>query len=382
MLQAQAPYPASNRYIYGSSVQMWDINNVAPSTSTEFTSMNARYSFRFRSQHTGSLTGVRVYVMGTGYTHYGAGNGGTWRVTLRHDSTSNHTPAQLYMTSTDEVLWDYRSGGTTHFPLFTFDSPASIDSGTVYHVVFENIDADQATNWSSLNTMFTYPGLSPIQPFAVDADWTLLSSSTAPYTSWSVWTSNTPMMGYYFADGDIAGMGYYESQVNSPYTISGNNKIREHFTVTGRDRIVTAANFWMKRVSGTDALTMRLEQGDETLIEQGTIAAASIPTTVGGTQGGVWVNLTFASSHTLAVGQTYNLTLSTASGSSYSAYTISDGTSLYGNGVCFSDGAAQVTGDGSTWPTMAYSPEFMFYFNVVTGSDAGSTKPYSPFRKL
>jgi hypothetical protein len=366
---AQDPYPASNTNVYGCAVQAYDLNNIIPSTGSASTSMSGRIAFRFKAQHTGSLTGIRVYVMGTGYAGYGNGNGGTWRVTLRQDVAANHTPDQTYIAVTDEALWDYREGGTTHFPLFTFNSPASVESGTVYHIVFENIDPDQANNYSSLNTLFMFPSLSPQQPFASDADWSTLVSSDAPYTTWKEATTNTPIMAYYYSDGYSTGMGYFQVSRETPQSISGNSKMRETFTVTGRDRVVSSASVWMKRTSGTDDLNIRLEKTDGTLLEQGTIPASSIPTTTNTYQANCsWVTFAFTSSHTLTVGQSYNLTLSTASGSEYSAYIISDGTSIFGSTTCFSDGSAQITADGNNWSNLWRGDDLSFYFSISDGS--------------
>ena len=368
---AQTPYPTSNTSVYGSAVQAYDLNNIIPSTGSVSTSMFGKVAFRFKAQHTGSLSGIRVYIMGTGYTGYGAGNGGTWRVTLRHDSTANHTPAQTYMRYVVQSMATYGNGGTTHFPLFTFDSPASVDSGTVYHIVFENIDADQANNYSSVNTFLMFPALSPQQPFAADADWSSLVSSDAPYTTWKNAATNTPIMSYYYSDGYSTGMGYLQTCRETPHSISGNAKLRETFTVTGKNRIVSSASVWLKHVSGTDALTLRLEKTDGTLLEQGTIAAASIPTTTNTLQADCsWATLIFKSNQTLIVGQSYNLVFSTASGSSYSTYLISDGSSIFGPTTCFSDGRAQITADGNTWSDLWSGDDLSFYFKSAKNMDA------------
>jgi hypothetical protein len=368
---AQAPYPASNPLVYGSSVNAYDLNNMIPSTGTASTSMFPKIAYRFKAEHTGSLTGIRVYVMSAD-VGYGAGNYGTWFVTLRNDSTASHTPAQLYIASMTHSMHDYAGGDLSKvFPMLTFDSPVSVDSGVVYHVVFENIEANQVDNYSSLNTFLMYPPLSPQQPFAADVDWSSLVSSTLPYTTWSVAATNTPIMSYYYADGYYGGMGYFQTARESLHYISGNAKVREIFTVTTKNRVISDINFWIKRESGTDALTMRLEQGDGTLIEQGTIPAASIPTTTYTVQANCsWVNFTFSSSHTLAVGQTYHIVLSTASGSNYSAYSISDGTSVFGSKACFSDGYSQVTSDGTTWTDNDpdYKSDWQFYFNVASSA--------------
>jgi hypothetical protein len=333
--------------------------------------MFGRVAFRFKAQHTGSLTGIRMYIMGTGYTGYGAGNGGTWRVTLRHDSTANHTPAQTYMTFVEQSLANYGNGGTTHFPLFTFNAPASVDSGTVYHIVYENIDPDQNNNWSSVNTFLMYPVLAPQQPFAANTDWSSIVSSVAPYTAWSEAATNTPIMGYYYTDGYSAGMGYFGAASEAPQPISGTSVMRESFTVTGNNRVVSSVSVWMKRVSGAGDLKIRLEKSDGSLLVQGTVSATSIPTSTNQYQANCsWVTLTFTVNQTLTVGQSYNLVLSTASGTSYSAYVISDGTSIFGPTTCFSDGRAQITSDGTNWSNVYGGDDLSFYFNNTLNTGA------------
>jgi hypothetical protein len=356
-------YPASNPNVYGSATQSYDLNNMIVSTANTNTSFFGRVAFRFRSQHTGSLTGIRIYCMGTGNTGYGAGNGSVWRVTLRKDSTSNHTPAQTYITSVDQSMTNFGSVGKVVFPLLNFNTPAKVDSGVLYHVVFENRDPDQVNNYSSVNTYLTYPPLSPMQPFASDLDWCALVSTVSPFIVWSPAMANTPIMGYYYSDGYIAGFGYSDVARQSLHYISGNSKIRETFTVTGKNRVVSSVSFWMKRESGTDALVFRLEQANGTLIDQGTVAAVSIPVTTNNVQANCsWVTYTFKANQTLSLGQSYNIILSTASSSNYSLYSIGDATSVFGLGVCFSDGKAQITSDGSSWSDLWNGDDLQFYF--------------------
>jgi hypothetical protein len=132
----------------------------------------------------------------------------------------------------------------------------------------------------------------------------------------------------------------------------------------------------MNRLSGTDALTIRLEQANGTIIEQGTVAAASIPTTTNTYQGNdSWVTLTFTSNHTLTVGQSYNLVLSTASASNYSTVVISDATSVFGPTTGFSDGHAQTTTNGSSWSNVYGDDDWMFYFSVTSSRKLKGSVP-------
>ena len=165
----QTPYSSYALTKYGSAIN-------ALALTPYHMQDNEMVSFRFRSLHTGSLTGIRVYIMGRTYgnTGYGAGNGGTWQISLRGDSTASHTPKVGWLASmTRNHIADSVGSAQTPFPLLSFGSSYAIDSNTVYHVVFQNTDASPATNYTALNclTMWPQSGLSPFQPFSSDADW-------------------------------------------------------------------------------------------------------------------------------------------------------------------------------------------------------------------
>ena len=358
----QDPYPAYTPSIYGSAINALDLTNERVT--------DRKVSFNFRALHTGSISSIRVYAMGV-QAGYGAGNGGVWKVTLRNDdNTSNHWPVQSNLTSMTHSLHSYALyDPNEEFPLLTFDSPASITAGTLYHIVFENIEPDPINNFVSLNTITMWPHdhLVPFQPFAADSDWGILASES-PYTTWSDsggFPGHTPIMEYYYTDNYSTGMGYMEFESGSPNNISGISGTGETFTVTGKDRNVTGVKIWLRKISGSGDLTIRLEQTDGTLIEQGSVSAGSISTDYS------WINLSFQSVHNLTVGQGYNFKLSAPSGTIYDTYMVEDGSCCdaywgFTPNVGFSDGYA-IINNGSGWTgyddNRTYA-DLQFYFTT------------------
>ena len=85
----------------------------------------------------------------------------------------------------------------------------------------------------------------------------------------------------------------------------------------------------------------------------------------GGDNGGsVWVTVTFATPHNLASGTAYNLRLTTASGTTYTAAPIREGTDQGLQSYAFRDGSGQGSSNGTSWADLyAYSPvDLQFYF--------------------
>ena len=367
---SMTPFPSMNTKVYGDPFAGWGVTDVIPAeASTSNPNMRGKVTMRFRNKHTGKISGIMCYVMGTGYDGYGKGNGGTWKITLRTDDGTNHWPTQTILGTVNFPLAQYGKGGLTVFPKINFTSAVGVDSGALYHVVIENIDSDPSNNYSGLNTLTQYPpNPSPQQPACSDLDWFLLFSRT-PYTTWVAdsWQL-TPILGLYYTDGYATGQGYINGYISSPapVIVSGNTKIAEIFTVTSYNRIATTVNLWLNRISGSDVLIVRLEKADGTLMEQGAIAASAISSTVysDNYRFGDWAKYTFQNAQTLVVGQTYRISFSTASTTKYNVYTLQDGKGYFGNGMTFTDGNAQMTTDGKTWTDIPKDAEVQIYFDV------------------
>jgi len=220
-------------------------------------------------------------------------------------------------------------------------------SGQLYHVVFSNTDSSPGSNYVSVNGLDTTELYTPEEPKFTDGDWTQLYNYGS---SWEIRHSTsppndnyTPVMQLNYADGTIFGTGYMEVWVSAPEPISGSNSVRELFTVSGTSYNVAGAGIRVVRSSGSSNLTISLEQGNGTLIDQITVPASSVGSTY------AWVSGSFSGTHTLAQGQTYQLVLTAPSDTVYQTYPIRDGSyGGFSGSTVFGDGYAQFT-TGSGW---------------------------------
>jgi hypothetical protein len=304
---------------------------------------NIQVSYRFRAEHSSLINAVRVmFVYRSGY---GAGNGGDILVELRtDDGTPNHNPSETVLTS--HIIWEPMTAG---FPLITFDTTGQVQEGEIYHIVFTNIDSNSSTNWVSLDCLFNQAS-GDISPVVPRTDWATIWTLSG---SWAYEGRAIPILEIRYIDGYVQGLGYHEGWPQ--YSIGGNNRVREVFTVSGGDKIVSDVNIRVAKSSGSGDLTVRLEDSAGTLIEEGTISSSSISNTLN------WVKYNFITGRKLKNGQGYNLVLS-SSGGSYTAVSMQESTSYgFSSSSEFSDGILQTT-SGSSWQTA--SSDIQFYFTL------------------
>ena len=211
-------------------------------------------------------------------------------------------------------------------------------------MVFTNVDASPASNYISLNSLYTYNGAASKPLFGTDL--ALLEGG-------SVSSGDIPIFDLSYADGSHDGQGYIGNLISNYGVAAGSSSlVREHFTVSGGNRSVTTASVRVRRTSGSAPLIIRLETSDGTLVDQGAVAASAIAqSAAGGDNGGsVWATVGFGSSHVLANGQTYNLVISCADGTQYTAAPLQEGTTKGLRSFAFTDGQAEkTTNGGSSW---------------------------------
>jgi len=253
----------------------------------------------------------------------------------------------------------------SYFPVTTFATPPTLMKGSLYHIVFDNLSGTPSADFVSLNALLTYNSPSPEQPGMADTDW----GASIWQGSWARRQGYTPILQLTYAGGPIQGMGYMESWVGSPETISGAASVRESFSVSGGDYTVSSASVRLKRVSGTSALSVRLERSDGTLLVTGSIPAANIAISDPAAEpGSSWVAATLSRPLTLQAGASYNLVLSTAAGTTYSIFAIRKGSSYgFAPSTYFADGHAQFTAGSSwtdfeAWGTPSPEGDLQFYF--------------------
>ena len=290
-----------------------------------------------------------------GGTGYSSGTGGTIRASLQADV--NGAPSGVGLAS---VTWTpgNPSGNWENKSYHDFPVPYATQAGTLYHLVFANVDADPVANQVSINDAFTYDVTTPRQPAFSDDFGVLYDKGSG----WMALPRDTPVMDLVYANGRHDGNDYFA--VMSYYGIvSGSvNMAREHFTVSGGDRMVTTVSVRVKRISGASPLSIRLETGNGTEIETVLVDGAGIPRSTlpgsgydaNGLGGGRWLTATFAMPHTLVDGQSYNLRISTSSDSEYLVIPIREEDTEWGaapqwGAYAFRDGSGQKTTNGSTW---------------------------------
>jgi hypothetical protein len=329
---------ASAQVYYGSK---WAADGLA---NTVIGPRQIQGDYRFRSTHTGTLSAIHTYWQnGSGY---GAGTGGTYRIDLEtDDGTSNHFASGIVLATTTELR------PNSLFVTEKFASPATITSGTLYHIVYTNIDNSPSVNYTSLDMIWLQNGTTPSQPTIPDTDWAHLYNEgtvSAPAWHWRHGASEgdyMPILELVYSDGTIAGCGYMEVWIDtSRKSISGNSQARETFTVSG-DKIAASFSVRIRKDSGVDPLTVTLKNGSGTNIESGTISVTSFSSS------DAWVTYTFSTPRTLSNGTTYSIVLSAPGTSSYSLFPIREGASYnFDPATYFSDGLAQFsTNSGSSW---------------------------------
>ena len=220
-----------------------------------------------------------------------------------------------------------------------------------------------------------------MQPTSSDLDLATLARKASTGT-WSVMPNNTPIIELDYADGSSQGRGYIDFWAGAPKQISGSMGVRETFTVSGSDRVVSSASVRVNYISGPSPLTIRLENADGTLMDQGTVSNLTVSPA---NSMGSWAKVTFASVQTLKAGSSYNLVLSTPSNTVYQAIAMQKGTSYgYSSTTVFKDGYAQFnSGNGWTgWESNGHpnrtDGDLQFFCQATSETDPLATRILTP----
>jgi len=327
-------------------------------------------SYRIRAKHSGVLQQVLIYLI-PDHPGYAGGTGGSMLVTLnKDDGTAAHNPSST-------VLASYVLAGAAKLPppdryFYTvkFAAPPTLTAGTIYHLVFKNVDANPASNFISVDDMHQSNPSTAIQQAVGSIDAGVLLSNEDG--SWQPRLGYTPIYQFQFSNGVTEGVGYIEGWVDTPEPIAGPLAVRETFTVSGYARTVNAVAVRAARVSGNDPLVVRLENANGVLIEETSIPAASIPESSLLAPSYFWARVPLASSYTLQPGQTYHLVLEATATSIYETFPIRKG-SFYGfqPTTFFPDGYAEfeLLASWHGWTQWGAAEridgDLQFYFSVV-----------------
>lgn len=316
-------------------------------------------SYRFRAEQSSTLTAFVAYWLDETFSSdYGGGTGGTFSITVEGDDDGEPDGTPL---ATESVA------PTDVFPVITFSTPATLTAGTLYHLVFTNVDASPTVNYSSIDCTAVFGALQsqvPRQPKWSDDD---LAALVKEDGTWTEQTVHTPIIDLTYGNGQHQGQTYMEIESTELVIAGTDNMVRERITVSGGSRVVTGAAVRMAKNSGTGDLTVRLEDGLGVLIDSFTVPASSIPTLdSAGLPSGAWVSGSFTSPRTLTNGSTYHLRLSTdASTEMWTRGMESAHVGDMDQSLAFSDGVLETTTDGSTWETVSGLGNYgdmQFYF--------------------
>jgi len=358
-LQVNGGTSGSQSAFYGSGINADALNNIRVGPIPAV-------SYRFMANHTGTLSQLHFYlIVNSSKSGYNAGTGGTLLVQLEtDDGSSAHNPSGVALGSATIAQ------PSASFPVVALSPAPQVVAGNLYHVVFTNLDPNPTANYVSVDDLYMYTPLTPMQPAFPDTNWaTLIDYNNA----WSVYRYNTPILEADFADGSSMGCGYMEVWVGVPEPISGNEAVREQFTVSGASTAISSVSIRVARTSGSDDLTVRLEQAGGAVVDEGTIPASAIPLSSASDPDYVWATYSLSSLQTLLAGQGYHLVLEAPSSSVYQAYPIRKGSAYQLKPTSFfPDGYAQFTTDGSSWAgwtqwgvTNRSDGDLQFYFTVI-----------------
>lgn len=355
---------ASSSQYYGPGIGSDGLANttVGPSGNT--------VSYRFRAKHSGSLPKILIYLI-PDHPGYAGGNAGTTRVTLNtDDGTSSHNPTSTVLAS--YVMSNVLSlaSPARYFYTVTFASAPSLSAGKLYHLVFKSIDPSPSVNFLSVDTLYQIVWPTPCQPTISDTDAAVLLSENG--TSWQPRAGYTPIYQLQFQSGVTEGIGYMEGWIGAPEPVSGTHAVRETFTVSGAEEKVSSVGIRLARLSGNDPLTVRLENANGSLVEEGTIPASAIQESSATSPLYYWANYKFAATYALVPGNTYHLDFESSSTSLYQAFPIRKG-SDYGfqPTTYFPDGHAEFAQNGSwagwtQWGTPNRTDgDLQFYFSLT-----------------
>lgn len=345
---------------------------------TDSGSANVYVDFFFTAAQSSTLVGWRLYWLDETQPPYGAGNGGTFTVTLETDDDG--APSGTALATQTGVHVDCEVEG--YFPERTFTNPPLLTEGVKYHLVVRNTSSQPTVNWSSWNMSWNQePGCptDPRNPRWSDTEFGMLRKYVGGsfQKDWleTPGDSNeyTPIMDLRYGNGRHQGNGYMEVEVDGCF-IDGSNQIRTRWT-QAEDATVSGAYFRLaKNGTGTGNITYTLKKGATTLGTV-TVAVSSIPlsddTNADATTGD-WLGGSFSGGNvTLAKGTEYTLVASGSSGSTVWSRGIQDG---FRTGYNFDDetvfnGVGEMSSNGgTTWAQhseLANGHQFQWYMPVV-----------------
>lgn len=378
VLQPTIPGPGVTGGLYGPAYAMDTLGNMQVGGPTWGGGLITQVAYRFRAEQSSTLTKFRPFIVPATSPYipsYSGGTGGTLRMTVETDN--NGVPSGTVLATRDLTGLTVAANKMAEY---TIASPPTLTAGTLYHLVWTNIDPNPLTNYVSIDMTYVFGAiLSPRQPRWPDADFMALRRVTTG--SWSAVPSGgdsqgqyTPIIDLTYGNGAHQGQGYMEVELPNYLRINGRYQARELFTVSGGNKTVTGASLRVSKIAGSDsgALTATLEDSSGNPIDSCTMSTSSLPTQVptADSGAGVWVSGTFTQARTLVSGSTYRLRFTTAGTTDLWTRGIQQGDGSWGFNAAtyFTDGYCQASLDtGATWATvtgLSTSGDLQFYLTL------------------
>ncbi len=339
-----------------------------------------KISYRFRAQDSGEVDKILIYLVfrtngGAWGKGYYWGDGGQVKLEIQSDDDSTqHLPSGITLPQ-GTVVDINPMAGTQVTHMFNFTDPGPVlEKGKLYHIVFSNPAPDPIYNYVSLDDIYMKRGKEPMQPAVNELDYAVLyipGGTTSQ--SWQINLKHNPIYCMFYKDGTTQGQGYINAASSSGLVyLSGANKVRENFTVTGGDKTINKVGVFLAKIYGQNPgdLNIRLEQSNGNLIEEINIPSSELPAYYNPSNPNDftcdWVSKNFLQNHTLINGNTYNLVLSAPAGDSYRIFPLDEGTGYgYRSGMFF-DGYYQYN-NGSGWQSRTNS-DMQFYLAGTGGA--------------
>lgn len=334
-------------------------------------------SKRFEAPRSGVLSAVKFNLLHTrpddldgegNPKAYSRGDGGRIQLTLQ-SSGEGGLPSGKVLAKT-EVMGPFLNAkgemlGSNN-PVWSFQEPAPIEKGKLYHLVWKNLAADRHNNFMTTADYAFYSG----QPAP--------SITAGPYfgEGFVIFKDNQkmnrwPKMDLLYGDGFKWGTGYGFGHGSMLRTFGGERRVRERFTVQGTsttpavDRLVDGLHLRVLRTAATTKpLVTRLLDAEANVLAEVATPSAKVPVNDPAIKPADWVHVVFPEKITLAAGATYSLELSAAGGSYQIEPTVKATATFddffldptYSDLNVWNGGYAQIAADGKTWADWACTP--------------------------
>lgn len=314
--------PDHNR-LYGPGV--FNMNALGNTVIGSYNRQQSMVSSRFLATASGHMNYIRI-LLATG-TGYSSGTGGTIRVTLRNDDGSSaHLPnmGQVLATASFRPALPANQPKKTFPQEVRFSGKPHLQAGKIYHLLFENIDPNPASNFISIDHSVMHSGNGRSARWTDPKDWATLFAVRPltvqrPYRWINLTTTGSqgnlfsPILEIGLTNGQVLGAADMESGSVDPartYTVTAAKPIREHFRPS-QTRVVSGISVATAAVVG-GSLRWRLMHGSRALaggrIQQPTANYAPLRMNTGlRVTNMVWYHRSIWRNITLQAGQDYYL---------------------------------------------------------------------------